>query len=613
MAGEVEFLLFTDGACSGNPGPGGWAYILKQPANGTVVKKAGAERDTTNNRMELTSAIEGLKALPPGAKVELVTDSSYVAKGISEWISGWKKRGWNRQEGRKLVPVKNVDLWKELDQLVEQRRVKTRQVKGHAGHAENEECDRMAVAAYLALANGSPPFESRLAGFEDHSTTESDGNNGLFGDLEARAPAIGLSQRVRWSGPAPISYMMEQGVANPALISLAAGLVDQETLPVDDVRDATIELLADAHAGRAALQYGTTDGDRAFRNAILEHIAELEGVEPSALGVSVDQVIVGTGSQQLLYLAAEILLDPGDIVLVTVPGYFVFMGALESFGVEMVSVPTDRDGLVPDKLEEILVGLERRGRLDKVKLLYDVTYFNNPTGLSLSAPRRAAIVRLVKRFSKRTRIHILEDAAYRELWYEESSIPSLLYFDDDRDTVLYAGTFSKPFAPGLKTGYIVVPNELRVPMIKQKGHHDFGSAHYSHCLLERVMASGAMDRHRIRLRDHYRAKRDAMLAALEEGFADFQKKPVWTKPEGGLYVWLELSGTITTSLDGPLMKACLDAGVLYVPGEFCYPRTQPDIPRNQLRLSFGSQPVPRIEEGVRRLCGVLKERFIARR
>jgi ribonuclease HI len=144
--------LFTDGACSGNPGPGGWAYILQHPASGHVRDASGAEEETTNNRMELAGVIEGLSVLTRRCEVELVTDSQYVAKGIAEWMPNWKRQGWQRKEKGQLKPVMNVDLWKRLDSLLVKHDVRVTHVLGHRGHPENEACDRMAVEAYKALA-----------------------------------------------------------------------------------------------------------------------------------------------------------------------------------------------------------------------------------------------------------------------------------------------------------------------------------------------------------------------------------------------------------------------------------------------------------------------------
>ena len=143
-----EVHLFTDGGCSGNPGPGGWAYLLQHPATGKQIERSGGERETTNNRMELTALIEGLSALKKPSCVQVFTDSVYVGKGISEWLTKWKANGWRRKEGKRLVAVKNEDLWRRLDELLQTHEVRYTRVAGHSGHPENERVDQLAVAAY---------------------------------------------------------------------------------------------------------------------------------------------------------------------------------------------------------------------------------------------------------------------------------------------------------------------------------------------------------------------------------------------------------------------------------------------------------------------------------
>lgn len=146
-----EIHLFTDGACSGNPGKGGWAYLLRAVATGSEHTDSGAEASTTNNRMELLSVIRGLDSLEEPSRVRLVTDSQYVAKGIAEWMPGWKANGWRRKVGRRFEPVANLELWQELDRLIAPHSVKCVWIRGHAGHVENEICDRLAVEAYRKL------------------------------------------------------------------------------------------------------------------------------------------------------------------------------------------------------------------------------------------------------------------------------------------------------------------------------------------------------------------------------------------------------------------------------------------------------------------------------
>ena len=146
-----EVLLFTDGACRGNPGPGGWAFLLRHAASGTEKEGSGGEPRTTNNRMELLGVIRGLETLNTRTRVEVLTDSQYVSKGCTEWMPGWKKRGWKRKVGRKLEPVKNEELWKRLDALLAEHDVTFTWLRGHSGHPENERCDELAVAAALAV------------------------------------------------------------------------------------------------------------------------------------------------------------------------------------------------------------------------------------------------------------------------------------------------------------------------------------------------------------------------------------------------------------------------------------------------------------------------------
>jgi ribonuclease HI len=150
---EAEVVLYTDGGCSGNPGPGGWAYVMRHVPTGKEKEDSGAELLTTNNRMELQAVIEGLQALKRRVRVEVVTDSSYVKNGIEGWLDGWKARNWMRKTSSGMKPVKNVDLWQRLDELVQRHDTTFKHVKGHSGHPDNERCDELAVAAYQKLVN----------------------------------------------------------------------------------------------------------------------------------------------------------------------------------------------------------------------------------------------------------------------------------------------------------------------------------------------------------------------------------------------------------------------------------------------------------------------------
>jgi len=414
------------------------------------------------------------------------------------------------------------------------------------------------------------------------------------------AAPLARSEKSRRTTDSPISYFIQKALENPSLISFAAGLVDEASLPTVEVAAAAAEVLGKPESARAALQYGSTQGLPLLREQVLQHLCDSDRVTPAGLGLTPDDVSITTGSQQLLYLLAEVLLDPGDIVITEAPSYFVFHSVLQSHGVRILGVPLDEQGLRTDDLESLLVKLKQDGELSRVKLVYTVDYFQNPTGLTLSRDRRRALVELVQRFSVAHRILILEDAAYRELRYSGDDLPSVKSYDPTNEFVVYTGTFSKSCSPGLKTGYAIAPRDVTEPLMHLKGSHDFGSTNLAQHLISRLIATGAYARQIEKLRGVYRHKLDLTLSALAREFAGVRGVR-WTVPTGGLYVWLTFDG-LDTGPNGPLVPAALESGVLYVPGEFAYvPETNGTVPRNQCRLCFGVATPEQIPEGVTRL------------
>jgi 2-aminoadipate transaminase len=360
------------------------------------------------------------------------------------------------------------------------------------------------------------------------------------------------------------------------------------------------ELLADSGAAQDALQYGTTQGYGPLREKIHRHLLALDGLAASDVGYSADDIVVTTGSQQLLYLLGEVLLNPGDIVITEAPSYFVYHGILGSLGVRTLTVPMDEQGMMTDALEALLTRLEKSGDLSRVKLIYTVDYFQNPTGLTLSLPRRRQVLELAQRFSKTQRIMILEDAAYRELRFEGVDVPSIKSLDRANEQVILALTFSKPLAPGLKTGYAVLPRDLVGPLLRFKGNHDFGSSNLNQHILDRLLGSDAYARHSQRLRDVYRSKRDTLLGALEAEFPRATSPMRWTTPEGGFYVWLRCPAEMETGPGSRFMAGCLREGVLYVPGAFCH-TADGAAPNTEARLCFGVASHEELREAARRL------------
>jgi 2-aminoadipate transaminase len=413
------------------------------------------------------------------------------------------------------------------------------------------------------------------------------------------APLLLSAKSIR-TPESPISYYMEQAIENPALISLAAGLVDTASLPVTPVAEAAAKLLADPRTAKAALQYGTTQGYAPLRDKILKHFCTLDDISSDALNLSAREVVVTTGSQQLLYLLSEILLDPGDIVITEAPSYFVYHSVLASGQIRVLTVPMDDAGMKTAELAHLLDWLDRAGELPRVKLIYAVDYFQNPSGRTTSAVRRRELFDLVDGYRRKQRILILEDAAYRELRFEGDDLASIKSLDRRNEFVVYAGTFSKPCAPGLKTGYALMPAELLEPLMRLKGNHDFGSNNLSQYIVNALLDNGDYHRHVDDLTRLYRNKRDAMLRAIEREFADLPATR-WTRPLGGLFVWLSLPDEIATGPSGALIETAIKEGVLYIPGEFGYVSVNGRRPTNEMRLSYGDASIEQIGEGVRRL------------
>jgi 2-aminoadipate transaminase len=428
-------------------------------------------------------------------------------------------------------------------------------------------------------------------------------------DFRTRLPEPRFSQRRDWAGAQAISFLMQQGVENPDVISLAAGLVDQESLPVEETRKALQQLLSDEQHARQVLQYGTTPGSERLRRLLVQNLARMEDCQPDDLGIDADQLVLTTGSQQFLSLVGDVLLDPGDICLVAAPTYFVFLGVLNGLGACTIPVATDEDGMQMDALEAELARLEAKGQLDRVKLIYLVSYYENPSGLSLSKQRREAVVEIARRWSKQQRLFILEDAAYRELHYDGPRLPSVWSFDPTRESVILAQTFSKSFSPGVRVGYGIVPHELVEPICDRKGNEDFGSANFNQQLMATVIEQGLYDPHVAKVCDAYRIKRDSMLAAADRYFAGIPGVR-WVHPQGGLYVWMTLPESIDTGFDGPLFRQATQSDqVMYVPGELCYAGEPDERPKNQMRLSYGVESPAGIDLGMKRLANAVRAVF----
>lgn len=416
----------------------------------------------------------------------------------------------------------------------------------------------------------------------------------------------GLSRRAQWAGGEPIANLLvAKTLSNPEMVSLAAGFVDHQTLPILSAREALETIWSDPALARAALQYSSTIGYPPLRQAILDRMLRADGRSAQQIRVSADHVVITPGSSQLLHLVGDVLLDPGDIVICGAPSYYVFLGTLANLGARPIGVEVDGYGPIPEAIEEELRRLKAARELARVKALYMMSWYDNPTGVTIPLQRRAALVDLARRWSSAGRIHVIEDIAYRELRYAGEELPSIRALDDAGDTVVVTGSFSKSYSPGVRVGWGILPQSLVKPVLSAKGNLDFGSPALNQVLMAVVVTTGMFDAHVERVRACYREKIEAILDAADEFLAPIGGID-WVRPTGGLYLWLRLPETIDTGLSGRLFDAAVEEGVLYVPGEYCYPKEGRGVLKNMLRLSFGIPSCAEIRRGVEALARAIR-------
>ena len=418
-----------------------------------------------------------------------------------------------------------------------------------------------------------------------------------------------LSELGRRTAAPPISWLMRIKLERPKLVSLAAGFTDNESLPLAGSRRLMNELLRDQALGQAALQYGSTAGDDELIDRTAGRIAELDGTAlgQAAAGLA-KRLVITHGSQQFLYLLTEAMCDPGDIVLVEDPTYFVYLGIMQSRGLAGRGVRMNRDGIDLGHLEAVLESLRRSGELKRVKMLYLVSYYQNPTSRSTSFAVKQGALELLRKYERLAGhpIFLLEDAAYRELGFAGEPEPSALVADGAAERVIYSGTYSKPFATGVRVGFGVLPESLLDAVLRIKANHDFGTSHLIQKLVLKALESGEYVKNLKKVQARYCAKAKAMTEAIG---AFFPESVAWEKPEGGLNVWAGFPRATNTGMKSGFFKRALQQDVLYVPGGLCYaddPTRRK--PSHEMRLSFGAASEADIRKGISRLGRAIREK-----
>jgi 2-aminoadipate transaminase len=367
----------------------------------------------------------------------------------------------------------------------------------------------------------------------------------------------------------------------PEVISFAGGLPAPEVFPVARFQEACQRVLQTQST--VALQYGPTEGYRPLREYIVAHMARY------GILASVDNVLITSGSQQALDLIAKLLINRGDRILVESPTYLGALQAFDLMGAEYVTVPTDEHGLQTCEMEQAL----RSGP----KFMYILPNFQNPSGVTLSRSRRDQLVVLSDKYG----IPIIEDDPYGQLRYEGEHVPPLVVLDRTNLTrdpgyklgnVIYLSTFSKVLAPGLRVAWIVAPPDVIAKLVQLKQSTDLHTSTFTQMVVYEAARDGFIDEHVKLIRATYKERRDAMLSALQDFFPP---EVTWTRPHGGLFLWVTMPPGVDSSR---LMEAALRQNVAFVPGDPFFPNGDEG---SHMRLNFSNAQPEKIREGIRRL------------
>ncbi|WP_236242505.1 PLP-dependent aminotransferase family protein [Streptomyces sp. CC228A] len=389
----------------------------------------------------------------------------------------------------------------------------------------------------------------------------------------APAPVPATASRLAGVASSPVREILAL-TERPEVISFAGGLPAPELFDTAGVRAAYDRVLADGAA--QALQYSTTEGNADLRTAVADRL--------TGRGLATDpaDLLVTTGSQQALALVATALLEPGDVVLVEDPCYLAALQTFGFAGARVVAVPTDEDGVIPAALEEIAAR-------ERVKLLYLVPTFQNPTGRTLPAARRAAVAEVAARRG----FWVVEDDPYGELRYDGAHVPWIAAHPAAADRTVLLGSFSKVMAPGMRLGHLRAPAGLRRACVVAKQAADLHTSTVDQAAAARYLRDSDLDAHIRTLCGAYKERRDALLEGLPQALPEGSR---WNRPDGGMFVWVNLPEGYDAA---HLLKAAVEHQVAYVPGA-PFHAGAPD-PRT-LRLSFTTHAPAEIREGLRRLA-----------
>ncbi len=394
-----------------------------------------------------------------------------------------------------------------------------------------------------------------------------------------------IAHRVRIMRPSAVRNLFAAATRDD-VISLSGGMPAVSLLPEEDVRRAVLAAVESPQARAVSLQYGPTDGLAGLRAVLADMMRDL------GIRVKADQILVTSGAQQALTLIAEAFIDPGDIIITEGPTYLGALQAFSAFEPDIRAIPFDEDGMRMDLLE---AELERIGKGNpRLKFCYTIPNFQNPGGVTMVPERRKRLLELSREYG----FLVVEDDPYGRLRYDGGHMIPLKALDS---RVIYLGTISKVFAPGLRTGWIVAPRDVLARINLAKQGTDLCGSSFDQIVVEHYFTDTPWEKTLQKFLDVYRERRDAMLGALDEFFPP---EATWTHPDGGLFVWVTLPDYVDT---GSMLGAALDAGVTYVPGDSFFPDGVTG--RNCMRINFSYETPENIIEAVRRLAKVIEERL----
>ena len=369
-------------------------------------------------------------------------------------------------------------------------------------------------------------------------------------------------------------------IEEPDIISFAGGLPASELFPVEEMKKVSVKVLDEN--GEEALQYSGSQGYLPLRN----HIAKRMN-EKGKTNVKAEDILVTSGSQQALDFAGNVFLDEGDIVLCESPSYLGALNAFKGYKPRIMEVPTDKEGMITEGLEKILK------ENDRVKFIYVIPDFQNPTGVTWSLDRRKKFMEVVNKYE----IPVIEDNPYGELRYEGEFLPALKSFDT-KGLVIYLGTFSKIFCPGYRLGWTCAAPKILEKFNICKQGADLQASTIGQMEVNKFMEMYDLDAHVKKIKECYVKRRDVMLKTMEE---EFPEGVEFTHPQGGLFTWVTLPEGIDA---GEMAKKCLEKNVAYVPGASFYPNGGVF---NTCRLNYSNMPEDKIVEGIKRMGEVLRE------